>query len=74
MPLINQKVKLKLKWTKYFVLVTNDDDSDSANSNNIVFTISNTKLHVPLVTLSAKGNLKLSKCLRKGFQKINVLE
>ena len=47
MPLINQKVKLKIKWMKYFVLATNDDDSDGANSNNIVFTISNTKLHIP---------------------------
>ena len=74
MPLINQKVKLKIKWMKYFVLATNDDDSDGANSNNIVFTISNTKLHIPLVTLSANSYLKLSKCFRKDFQKINVLE
>ena len=39
-----------------------------ANSNNIIFTIKDTKLYVPVVTLSAKGNQKLSNLLSKGFE------
>ena len=54
MPLINCKVELKPKWTKYCVLATNDSDNDDAHSNNIIFTITSTKAqHVPVVTLSA---------------------
>ena len=62
MPLFNCKVELKPKWTKYCVLATNDSDNDDAHSNNIIFTITSTKAqHVPVVTLSAKYNQKLSK-------------
>ena len=35
------------------------------NSNNIIFPIKDTKLYVPVVTLSAKDNQKLSKLLSK---------
>ena len=34
-----------------------------------VFGITDTKLYVPMVTLSAEGNLKLSKLLGEGFKK-----
>ena len=54
MPLINCKVELKLKWTKYCVLspASNDNNVDeNANANNIIFTIKGTKLYVPIVTL-----------------------
>ena len=36
MPLINCKVKLKLKWTKYCVLsaVSNENQSDNDNNDN----------------------------------------
>ena len=37
------------------------------NSNNIIFTNKDTKLYVPVVTLSAKDYQKLSKLLSKGF-------
>ena len=74
MPLINCKVELKLKWRKYCVLSAagNENQSDkdnSANANNIIFTIKDTKSHVPVVTLSARENQKLSKLLSKGFQR-----
>ena len=59
MPLINCKVELKLKWTKYCVYKPND----------FVFTIKETKLYVPVVTLSGTDNQKLSKLLSKGFEK-----
>ena len=59
MPLINCKVELKLKWTKYCVLspASNDNNVDeNANANNIIFTIKGTKLYVPIVTLLARDN------------------
>ena len=39
------------------------------NSNNIIFPIKDTKLYVPVVTLSAKDNQKLSKLLGKRFER-----
>ena len=69
MPLINCKVELKLKWTKYCVLSAAGADNADANSLNIIFTIKYTKLYVPVVTLSAKENQNLSKLHRKGFER-----
>ena len=59
MPLINCKVELKLKWTKYCVLslagnengINNNDDA-----NNIIFTLKYTKLFVPVAILLARDN------------------
>ena len=70
-PLINCKVKLKLKWAKYCVLSAAGADNVNGNNdddnNNNIFTIKYTKLCVPVVTLSARDNQKLSKLLSKGF-------
>ena len=44
-------------------------DNENADSNNIIFTIKDTKLYVSVVTLSAKDNQKLSKLLSKGFER-----
>ena len=48
-------------------------DTDNVNGNNddnnIIFTIKDTELYVPVVTLSGKENQKLSKLLRKGFER-----
>ena len=60
------KVELKLKWTKHCVLTAVGTDNNDANSNNI---FKDTKLYVPVVTLSARDNQKLSKLLNKGFEK-----
>ena len=58
MPLINFKIKLNLTWKKECVLST-DDDANAANAaNNPVFIINNTKLYVPVVTLSKEDNFK----------------
>ena len=47
--------------------------TDNANGNNDhndnIFTIKDTKLYVPVVTLSARANQKLSKRLSKGFER-----
>ena len=69
MPSINYNVELKRKWTRHCVLSAAGADSDDANFNNIIFTIKDTKLFVPVVTLSEKDNQKLSKLLRKGFER-----
>ena len=68
MPLINCKAELKFKWTKHYVLAADGNDNDDMNSNN-TFTIKITKLYVPVVTLSAKDNQKLSKRLSKEFER-----
>ena len=60
MPLINYKVELKLKWTKHCVLRATATDNGNSNRNNIIFAIKYTKSYVPVVTLSAKNNQKLS--------------
>ena len=59
MPLINCKVELKFKWTKYCDLSAAGNDNTNANSNNIIFTLNDTKLYVQVVTLSARENQKL---------------
>ena len=65
MAFINCKVELKLKWTKYCVLSAGGNDNVNDNSNNIIFTVKDTKLFVPVVTLLVKDNQNLSKLLRK---------
>ena len=54
MPMINCKVELKLKWMNHCVwsLIGNDNDDG--------FTIKDTELYVPAVTLSAKDNQNLN--------------
>ena len=69
MPLIKCKVELKIKWTKYCVLTAAGADNNDANYNNIIFTIKNTRLYVPLVTLSTGDNQKLSNLNSKGFER-----
>ena len=72
MPLINCKVKLKLKWTKYCVLPVAGNENninEDAKANNIIFAINDTKLYVPVVTLSARDNQKLSRFFSKGWER-----
>ena len=70
MPLINCQVELKLRWAKPCALSLGSTDNSNVNNddNNIIFTIKDTKLYVPVVTLSAEDNKKLSKLLSKGFE------
>ena len=73
MPLVNCKVELKLKWTKFCVLSAggndnlNDDDIDN-QSNNIVVTIKDTQL-CSYSSPSAKNNQKLSNLFSIEFKK-----
>ena len=68
MPLFNCKIKLNLTWKKECVLSTLNDDA--ANSeNNTVFIINDTKLYVPVVTLSKEDNKDFIEQQNKGFQR-----
>ena len=58
MPLINCKVELKLKWTKYCVLSAVGAGNTDANPNNIIFAIKDAKLYLTVVTLSVKNNFQ----------------
>ena len=69
MPLINCKVELKPKWTKYCVLSVAANDNTNVNLNDIIFNIKDTKFYVPVVTLSARDNQTLSKLLSKWFER-----
>ena len=60
MLLINSKIYLELNWTKDCVMSIIADTT---------FKITNTKLYVPIVTLSSKDNVKLLKLLEGGFKR-----
>ena len=47
-------------------------DNANANPNNIIFTIKDTKLYVPVFTLSAKDNQSLSKLLSKDLKDLYI--
>ena len=61
MPLINCKIKLNLTWKKECVLSTVDGDA--------VFFINDTKLYVPVVTLSKEDNKDFIGQQNKDFQR-----
>ena len=61
MPLINCEICLQLKWSKNCILV--------AANQNPEFKITDTKLYVPVVTLSTQDNIKLLKKLESGFKR-----
>ena len=61
MPLINCKIKLNLTWKKECVLSTGNGDA--------LFIINDTKLYVPVVTLSKEDNKDFIEQQNKGFQR-----
>ena len=69
-PLINCKVELSLRWIENCVLTSAAVDANANNTgaDSATFKITDTKLYVPIVTLSAEDNAKLSKLLGKGFK------
>ena len=60
MPLINCKVELSLKWYERCLLTA---------ATTATFKITDAKLYVPIVTLSAEDNAKLSKLLSAEFKR-----
>ena len=71
MPLIKCKVKPSLKWIENYVLTSAaiGEDANATGADSATFKITDAKLYVPIVTLSAEDNAKLSKLLSKGFQR-----
>ena len=74
-PLINCEDKLNLTWSKNCVLVAMAE-RDAENDNPTIvapteleFKITNTKLYVPVVTLSKRNDIKLLEQLKAGFKK-----
>ena len=61
MPLINCKIKLNLTWKKECVL--------STDVGNAVFIFNDTKMYVPVVTLSKEDNKEFIEQQNKGFQR-----
>ena len=61
MPLINCEVKLDLTWSSCVI-------TDSVRAGR--FAITDTKLYVPVVTLSTQENTKLLQQLKSGFKRV----
>ena len=65
MPLINCAVNLILTWSENCVIV-----STNAANQNATFAITDTKLYVPIVTLSTQDNAKLLQQLKSGVKRV----
>ena len=68
---INCEVELFLTWFKNCVLIdklTRDADYN-ADPENVIFQVTDTKLYVPVVTLSKENDIKLLQHLKSGFKR-----
>ena len=64
MPLINCKIYLELNWIEDCILFSNE--------TSIKFEIMDAKSHVPIVILSTKGNVNLTRQLSDGFKRLSI--
>ena len=75
-PLIHCEVELNLTWSKNCVLTdmttkdAEDDDSAIVAPSGAKYEIADTKLYVPVVTLSKENDRKLLDQLKTGFKRI----
>ena len=65
MPLINCEVNLILTWSPNCVLI-----ATAIQNQNATFAITDTKLYVPVVTLSTQENTKFFPQLKSGFKRV----
>ena len=65
MPLINCEVNLIFTWSSTCVIAAVGDANQAAK-----FAITNTKLYVPVVTLSTQENTKFLQQLKSGFKRV----
>ena len=65
MPLINCDVNLILTWSSTCVLI-----ATNTPNQNATFAITDTKLYVPVVTLSTQENSKFFQQLKSGFKRV----
>ena len=64
MPIINCEIALDLNWSENCVIVATDIADQGAT-----FSIADTNIYVPVVTLSIQDNAKLLEQLRSGFKR-----
>ena len=71
MPLINCKVELLLNWIENCVLTSAaiGANANGTGADSATFKITDARLYVPIFTLLAEGNAKLSKLLVKVFKR-----
>ena len=69
--LINFKIHLELNWNDNYVMYGANTYArgDNANNRKTTFKITSTELYVPIVTLSTKDNVNLTKQLNEGFKR-----
>ena len=65
MPLINCEVNLILTWSSTCVLIATVNPNQAA-----IFEITDTKLYVPVVTLSTQENITFPQQLKSGFKRV----
>ena len=65
MPLINCEVNLILTWSSTCVII-----ATNTPNQNATFAITDTKLYVPVVTLSTQENTKFFRQLKSGFKRV----
>ena len=65
LPLVNCQLNLILAWFTNFVIV-----STNVANRNVMFEITDTKLYVPVVTLSTQDNSKLFQQLKSDFKRL----
>ena len=65
MPLINCEANLILTWSSTCILI-----STNIPNQNATFAITDTKLYVPVVTLSTQENTKFFQQLKSGFKRV----
>ena len=70
-PLINCKIELSLKWIENCLLTSAaiGADANATGADSATFKITDAKFYVPIVTLSAEDNTKLTKLLDEGFKR-----
>ena len=64
MRLINCEISLQLEWSRNCFIV-----AGTANNQQPIFQINDTKFYIPVVTLSNQENIKLLKQLGSGFKR-----
>ena len=65
MPLVNCKIDLELTWYKDCMI----SSADTAANHIVSFMITDTKLYIPIVTLSTKDKTNLTKQLKEAFKR-----
>ena len=66
MPLINCEITLYLNSSEYYVVVATNQAAQA-----ITFSVTDSILYVPVVTLSSQDNAKLFEQLKSGFKRTN---